>query len=46
MSHLEFRKDWLVAHGGWPMSIPRSMIGTAIADLKNLIDVEQNDRII
>ncbi len=40
MSPLEVRKDWLVTHGGWPISIPKSKIGTAIDDLKNLIDVD------
>jgi hypothetical protein len=40
MSPLEVRKDWLVTHGGWPISIPKSKIGSAIDDLKNLIDVD------
>lgn len=40
MLPLEFRRDWLVTHAGWQMSIPKSKIGTAIADLKNLLDVD------
>ncbi len=40
MVHLEFRKDWLVTHAGWQLSIPKSKIGTAVAELKNLIEVD------
>lgn len=39
MSSSEFRRDWLVRHGRWPVSIPRSKIGTAIAELKKLLNV-------
>lgn len=46
MSPIEFRKDWLITHGGWPISIPKSKIGTAIADLKNLLDVDVGWRVV